>query len=267
MARTKAKPVLSPFATTENHSSDKPLLIDADQTAVAVETLKTMIGGLTFLHELLAKGTATVGTRHNTLSIARHGLNKIEDLLGAKDDQSQEEALKKNLLRQANTEVARLREELGKGVTVEGIGSKLHQMQQHMYHWWQNQGFSYSEMTLNPSHSGAAFHVKFSVNVDRHVSRYAEKPVTAKIKKDAKMAALGEQLQLVHNDQEPYVLDNENNRTWITNLLKARFPGCSIWKWESICIYRLDGFCIRHVEVRIDIASVGDVVEKGSEDF
>lgn len=261
--KVKEEQPLSPFASTENHSSNEPLLIDADARASSLESLKSIIGALSFLHELITKGTATVGTRHNTLGISRAELSHLEKFLGAKDDLKQEEELKKNLLRQANMEVHRLREEMGKGVTIEAIGSKLYQLDRSIYNWWQNLGFTYSKSSLQPHSRGASFHVEFSVSVERHIGSHEAKPVTARARVDAKRAALGAELEIVYKSDEPYVVDNANNRAWLTNKFKERFPTCRIWKWEAISAHGLDGvFQIRHVEVNIDMTDVGDVIEK-----
>lgn len=251
------------FSTTENHSSNEPLLIDADATLSSLESLRSMIGALNFLHEMISKGTATVSTRHNTLGISRGELSNLEKSLGAKDDLQQEKELNNNLLRQANMELYRLREEMGKGVTIEAIGSKLYQLQQTIYNWWQNLGFSFSKSHLNPHSRGAAFSVEFSVSVERHVSSYNPKPATARTKLLAKRAALGAELEIIHKSDEPYVVDSPNNRAWLTNKFKERFPTCRIWKWESHSINGLDDlYHIRYVEVNIDITDVGDVFEK-----
>ena len=258
----KKEEQLGPFSTTENHTSDEPLLLDADATASSLKELSSMVGALSWLHELIGKGQATVSTRHNALGIARSNLRQLDKLLGSADDLKQEDDLRLQMLRQANMEVHRLNEELGKGVTVAAIGNKLYLLDRTIYNWWQNLGFTYSKATIQAHSRGAAFHVEFSVGVERHISSMEEKPVSAKAKLDAKRANLGKQLDIAYDGSEPYVVDNQENRTWITNTLRARFPTSRIWKWESLSVSKLDIFQIRHVEVNIDITDVGDTVEE-----
>jgi hypothetical protein len=261
MTRKNTKKISS-LATTENSSSDEPLLIDADTKASSLESIRNAYHALSFLNELISKDTATVGVRHNTLGLVRAELGNLEKSLGAKDDFQQEEELKKNLLRQANFEIHRLRDEMGKGVTVESIGNKLYQLDKTIYNWWQNLGFSYSKGTLQPNHKGATFHREFTLNIESHVFSHTTKPVTAKARIDAKVKALGSELEIFNEDNELCVLDNPNNREWIKNKFIERFPNCRIWKWESISIRNSDLFQIRHVEVMIDMIDVGDVFEE-----
>lgn len=262
-SKVKVKQSLGPFAITENHSSDVPLLIDADAREASLESLRNMIGALTFLHEMISKGTATISTRHNTLGISRGELKQLDKFLGASDDLKQEAELRKNLLLEANTEVHRLREEMAKGVTIEAIGNKLYQLDRSIYNWWQNLGFSYSKSILQPNFKGASFVVEFSVGIDRHVSINNPKPVTARLRKNAKHAVLGKELEIAQSDNDSYVIDSPNNRIWFTNKFKERFPTCRITKWESISVFRQEGqFQIRHVEVYIDITDIGDIFEK-----
>lgn len=262
MARKKIEKAISPFSSTRNSGSDEPLLIDADTTAVSLEAIKETIGALSFLHDVVHNGTATVGIRHNTLSLSKAYLERLEGYLGAKDDQKQEDELKNNLLRQANTELHRIREEMGKGVTIEAIGLKLYQLEKTIYNWWQNQGFSYSKSQLNPNYRGANFLVEFSVRIERHISSMATKPVTAKARVAAKCETLGKKLELVYDGDQSFVIDNLNNRKWLTNLFKQRFPTCRILQWKSMSCYKLDVFHIRDVEVNIDMTDVGDVFEE-----
>lgn len=252
----------NPLRPTENHGSDEPLVVDADAKASSLKAIKGVMGALSYLGEMIQKDTAVVSTRHNTLGVARSDLRELGRILGAEADTEQENELRLQLLRAANMENHRLRDEMGKGVTIESIGLKLYQLDRTIYNWWQNLGFTYSKSSIQAHSQGASFQVEFSVGVERHISTMEPKPVTAKAKLDAKRVALGKELQIVYEGSEPHVLDNPNNRAWITNTLKARFPRCRIWKWESISIHRSDEFQLRHVEVNIDMTDVGDIVEE-----
>lgn len=252
----------NPLRSPENHTSDEPLVLDADAKAVSIKALNDMRGALAFLQEMIQKDTCSVSTRFNTLSIVRSETRHLGRILGADADLQQEDDLRQNLLRQANMENHRLREEMAKGVTVESIGGKLYLMDRSIYNWWQNLGFTYSKATMGAHSRGGSFHVEFSIGVERHISTMEEKPVTAKAKIKAKQEALGQELEIAWGGGEPYVLDNPNNRAWITGKLKERFPKCRIWKWESIAIHNSDDFQLRHVEVNIDFTDVGDVVEE-----
>jgi len=258
----KVKEDDSPLRPTENHGSDEPLVLDADAKATSLKAINSVMGALSYLGERIQKDTAVVSTRYNTLGIARSDLRQLGNTLGAEADTAQEDELRLSLLRQANMENHRLRDELGKGVTVEAIGLKLYHMDRTIYNWWQNLGFTYSKSSIQAHSRGASFQVEFSIGVERHISTMEEKPVTAKAKLDAKRESLGRELQIVYDGSEPYVLDNPNNREWIKNTLKARFPNCRIYKWESISIHRSDEFQLRHVEVNIDMTDVGDVIEE-----
>jgi hypothetical protein len=254
--------MIDPFSNTKNHSSNEPLLIDADSRVASLNSLKSFISALGFLHETIAKGTATIGIRHNTLAISRAELSQLEKFLGAKEDLEQEEELRNNLLRQANIEIRRLQEEMGKGVTIEAIGNKLYQLDQTIYNWWQNLGFSFSQSNLKSYSNGTSFLVDFTCSIDRHIHSMESKPVTAKTRLDAKHETLKNDLEIIYHGREPYVLDTPENRKWFVDKFKERFPNCRIYKWESHSCPNSDVFQIRKVEVNINITDVGDVFEK-----
>ena len=249
--------------STKNSSSEEPLMLDADNKVLSLKLIKDTISALGFLHEIISKDNLSVGTRHNTLSLARYHLSDLENALGAKDDIEQEAELRKNLLRQANLDIRQLREQLGKGVTVEAIGNKLYQLDRTIYNWWKNLGFSYSKATLLPNYRGANFDVEFTVRIQRHISSFETKPVSAKAEVDAKAASLEHQLEIADSKHsvDGIVIDNPQNRLWITKKIREKFPNCRIVKWESHSSGD-DLFEIRHVQVYIDINDVGEEIKE-----
>lgn len=261
MSKKKKEETYEPFITVENSSSRVLLDLDADTRANAINSLVSMIDALGFLRETLVKCNTTKGIRHNSLGIVRFSMESLSKALGADEDTEQEKALVHTKLRQANTEIHRLQDQLGMGVTVQAIGQKLYLLDQTIYNWWQNAGFTYCKSTIRPHSTGACFHVTFSVHIERHISSMESKPVTAKKRVDAKRKALGDELDVVYVDEDPAVLDNPNNRQWLINKLRSRFPKCNISRWESFAINRLKDFQIVNMEVQIDLTDVGDVFE------
>lgn len=249
------------FRTTENSHSDEPLVLSPDDKAASLSSIKDAYQALSFLYEMIQKDQCTIGTRHNCMYIARSHMQQLVKFLNHEDDIKQEAELYSQSLRNANKEISRLRDEMGKGVTVDAIGSKLHLMDRTIYNWWKNLGFTYSKSSISASHRGGTFKVEFTVSVERHISSFENKPVTAQAMVDNRREMLAKELDIVYHSKEPYVLDNPKNRQWITKKLEERFPGCIVLKWESMSIYRSDDFQIRHVEVFIDFDQVGGFEE------
>lgn len=251
------------FASTKNSSSDEPLIVDADATEASKTILVSMIDAMRYLHEFLSKGEATVSTRHNTLGIVRNQLKRLEKLLGAEDDLKQDNEQTLVILRHAHAENARLQKQLADGVTFEAIGSKLYLLQRVIYEWWQELGFTYSQFELQPGYNGGAtYKGRFTTRIERHISSYEEKPVTARAKIEKKKEELGKELQIHWEDRtDAVVIDNENNRKWITNKFKERFPKSRIHSWESHSTRDEELFTLWHVDAHIDMDDITPMQE------
>ena len=148
--------------SAKNHLSDEPLVLDADNKAASLKTIQSIYGALQFLNEMIKEDQATVSIRYNSLSIARHAIKDLTKSLGGEEDLKQDEDLRLKLLQDANAEVRRLTDELGKGVTKEGIGIKIGQMCDEVCKWWKEQGFGYIQPKIGGWSQGASMTVDFN---------------------------------------------------------------------------------------------------------
>ena len=226
--------------SAENHSSNEPVVLDADAKALALKQIQSAAGALSFLKEMITKDSLTKSIRFNTLSVGKHDIADLIKGLGGDEDLKQEDDLRLKMLQNANKEVHRLTQELGKGITKEGLGVRIGQMCEEVNNWWKAQGFGYSRGTISGWSSGASMTIEFNCHLDDFVSTMEEKPITAKAKLKEKQKELSQELVIVPEQRGSdmmVVLDCNESRTWIMNKLRERFPGIQIHKWESHFIH------------------------------
>ncbi len=250
------------FRMPENHGSDDPIELSEDNKAAALKAIKDAHGNLAFIHEMIGKDALTVGIRFSCLANAESHMRRTGQLLDAGKDKAQTSELNKSQLRIANDEIARLRKEMAKGVTLESVGNKLEVLNQIVRKWWHQQGFGLAEGKFRPNYRGADYEVDFSTYIsDRDSSLIAEdEPVTAEQRHQERLLKIAEGGDLIQDHhRQPALKDTPKSRAWLDNLITTRFPGTRIWEYTAQYLFERPGeYQIRKVIVHIPIEAITD---------
>lgn len=240
----------------DNSSSKEKIILDEDQKERSITLCKKIIDASSFVHDFIKSGEITVSVRHNGIECIKHYIKDLGNILGSDDDVKQNQELTKKMLRDAYTEIERLKQEFGKNVSLEPIVSKLHQSDEIIRKWWNELGFSYCTSTVLPWRDSTFFNICFSFGIDGSISFFEEKPVTAKKKLKEKQRELGKKIELHEHDSDFVVLDNPNNRIWLKQRLSERFPTAEFFKWESYHIRGTDLSQLFHAEAKINLKEI-----------
>lgn len=250
------------FERPENASDETIIELDADKKAASIKAAADAYHSLYFLHELIGKDKLSIAMRFSCIGVAEAHINRLKLLLGSKSDEEQEAELNANLLRQANIENHRLREEMGKSVSLEVLGLALYPLQQEVYEWWQKLGFSFMEGEFKGWSSGASLYARLSCYLDKHASCIEEdQPVTAVAKKRKRIdeLALLVDIDTPRND-DPRVMDTPRSREWIVSQILERFPGTRVSEWKSHGVRDRAEGSLRDISVVIPIQSIREPV-------
>lgn len=247
-------------------SGDNTLLsLNEDEKAVSLKSLSDMRHALAFFQEMLSKDEATVGIRHNTLSVVRSELTHIGKFIGSDKDEENERKSLIQRIKDLNLEKEELRKELGQGVTAHAITSKLKLINSLVGEWWSQLGFGtikgeFANYWINMQPM-LAWHGTLSVYLSEYCGSFEEKPVTTKANKKQRIIDLQKELDLSEGDMpDKYVLENEKNRIWFVKEIQSRFPNAVINEWKSTSFYRSNGrFQIREIEVYIPISDIEEI--------
>lgn len=245
--------------STENHSSNEPVILDADAKATALKKVQSAYHALSFLNEMITKDSLTKSIRYNTLSVASHDIKDLIKSLGGDEDLKQEDDLRLKNLQRANAEVHRLTAELGKGITKEGVSVKIGQMCQEVEEWWKSLGFGYSKGTISGWRNGSSMTFEFNCHIDMFMSTMEEKPISKKAKLKERQEEMGKELILIPEQRGSdmmVTLDCPENRQWIVNKLKERFPSIRFHKWESHFIHGSEDFQITSLHANFPVEEI-----------
>jgi hypothetical protein len=228
------------FSMPECHQDDTPVALDADKLTVALKSNQEIHTALGFLDEMIREGkltSACVITRSVAPSISCSGLPKS---LGYDEDLKIVDRHDRGMIRRLNEEIHELHNRLGQNSPFEGIGERLHLMDKVIQDWWHDLGFSLADGRFIARYSGnACYQTKLSTFLDAHATTFSEEPVTEGQQRRNKIKELTDAgLQVHQEDREFNVLDNDSNRAWFREKLKAKFPSAEIVKVKSYSMHQ-----------------------------
>jgi len=233
-----------------------------DQKAVLLKALKDIqyangqLYGWVKNDQLTEEMSRTLPTLiESYFSEAAKLLNYESHLLSEKENRHVE-------IRKANETIRELKEKLGSNKSVDGLQEQLKVLSNKVRDWWNAEGFNHvTDYKFDPY---GGYHVKFSFMLDMRRSRLSSKtPVTDIRKTDEHVQYLrdrGFQFADFEDDRSEKLklIDNQNNRLLLTEMLKERFPSIKIESWDNKSSYSNDDiFIIWHVDAYI--YDLGDI--------
>ena len=245
-----------------NRTSSLPILISEDTRIASMQSIKEIRDALSFLFENLQSGKCETSTKANTLSVAKSEMKRLNKMLDGDSDDEEYKNITLDMLQKSYKEIAELRVAMNEKADLVPFVGKLHEMKDSIYHWWQNQGFSYAKMSVEPWRDKTYFKVDFTARIASHIDLHSDTPVTDQEKIAVKLAIMKKELDILLVDEEVFVLDNEKNRDWIRNKIQDKFKGSYVTNWESYSIRRNDNlFQIMSIHAMIDMFSIGEKIE------
>lgn len=213
-------------------SSELVRVADKDEV---LNLAKEVYSAVAAVYDDIKNDRLSVGMRYNCLGIANRRLAALGAALGRAEDVVQEQAHKLNLLREANTEIARLRGQLAAGVTPDSVSAKLEALNNAVRDWWRP--FSFGSMTgrFLPRWGGAEFLATFRVG-----GYEGSESVQAGC-------------DTVAADGDVHIVDSDKTRQYLTGLFTTRFPGSKIQRWESRGVHAGDGRLAQPWEIEVVI--------------
>ena len=244
------------FESPECAHDETIVELTPDQQAVALKAAAEIVGAASHLHELIKAGTLSVAMRYACTEIIGRKREDLRKALGSISDDEVAATLKANQLREAHLENHRLREEMAKGVTAEAITQALRPAVDIVYKWWTGLGFTYMQGHFEAWHGGGAFKATMSCHVDRHVSTFEDKPITAQSVIEQRLAGMARVLEMDGSGSDRHVVDTPENRRHVADQLLARFPHCRIQEIRSISSGQFGRHWLREMVVAIPLTDI-----------
>jgi hypothetical protein len=238
------------------------VVFNDDQKAVLLKALKDIHFANSQLHEWVSKNELTEEMSKTLPSLIESYFSEVAKVLNYESHLLSEKEKRYEEIRKANQTIRDLKEKLGSSKPVDGLAEQLKYLSGRVHEWWDKEGFNHvSEERFYPY---GGFRAQFCFMLDtRHFTSTSQTPVTdARNDKEhiQHLRDMGFEFADFEKgrSEKLRLLDNQKNRSLLTEMFKARFPSIAIHSWDNKSSYAdPDVFVIWHVDATIyDLADI-----------
>lgn len=209
------------YGSPEQHTDSTKLILTAEQILTARNAAKEITGHVNRVVDHASRNILRVDIRYNCLSLVRNFFNKMAVALGHDEDISADEANQTKIIQALNEELREIKAKMGQDLPIEGISHKLYEMHSNVYEYWKSLGFLNLEGEFIPNSRNTYFKAEFSLIANRMDDEGKAIDRSAK-----------EGLQIITKEHDSDVIDSTENKNWIVNKLRAKFPSFTPNFWE-----------------------------------
>lgn len=240
-------------------SQEQLLELTTDQKAVFLKTTKDMFFAVRQLHEWVEKDSLSKEMSGIIPSLIEGHFSDIAKQLGYESVLAKEKEERHLQIRNANQRIRELEKQLGEGKPIDGLKEQLKHLADIVSNWWNEYGFHHvsdEEFT-----EYGQYKARFCFMLD-HISMFSDTPVTDKKNNKDRLKQLSDEgwdIVYEKNGRSPELLDNDNNRKRLIELIEGRFPSAKVVRTRNHYSYKNGEYKFRDVEVYI--YDLRDIVE------
>jgi len=231
--------------------------LNEDQKVASLKAIAEVIDALQTIRDGITKNELIAINRHNCLYVAEGDMKRIFKLLGEDHEQTELDRIRE-LHKNAQLEISRLKSEMASGVSLESVAHKLSDLNKIVEQWWKSLGFLHADGYFVARYSEPCYNAKLSAILNYWVgSSDEDTPVTTANRKKKTLDELTEVCDIIesHTSQDRKFADTLKNRQFLNEQLISRFSNARITEFRSMN----DGngtYFIREIEVFIPIPSI-----------
>lgn len=229
---------------------EKIINLSEDSKVVCLKSLKDINGQLGFMFDLIKKNGLTEEMRDTLCGLFEFSMSDISKHVGYNGESARKVEERHAQIREANQKIRELEKKIGSEDLTEKLPAQIKYLADLIEKWWDIDGFNYiKEIFVRPYGS---IEVNFGFSFNEFRSMYSDKPVTVKEAFKAWIEEVenkGFKLYKERHDIE--LLDNDENRKLVTDLIKKRFPSADIIEWNNYSCGKYGLFQIRYARVII----------------
>lgn len=239
--------------------NEKKVILNEDQKAVLLKSLKDINFANGQLYEWVSKGTLTEEMSNTLLALIESYFSEAAKVLNYESHLLVEEEKRYEEIRKANQTIHKLEDKLGSSKSIDGLAEQLRHLYEKVSVWWETEGFNHiSEEKFTPY---GGLHLQFCFMLDS--SRiFSKTPVSDKEKHYDHMQDLRDRgFEFADKEKDriyqKHLVDNEKNRKLLTSMLQERFPSLKVHRFDNRSSRHTNDFLIWHIEAAIyDLADI-----------
>ncbi|ALS22132.1 hypothetical protein [Paenibacillus naphthalenovorans] len=231
-----------------------------DEKEILLKSIKDISFVAASLYEWIKKDALTEGMRKTIPSLIESHFTDIAERLNYSSTLIEDEKKRYDDIRNANIKIRELEQRLADHTDIDGIPKVLENLYWKVYGWWRDYGFNHVSDFQFTSYGSILCNFSFMLS-SRTSTLFSKSPASDRQRLADYIELLKSKgYEMIKEDGYDWkVLDTENNRKLLIDLLKNRFPSIHIHKFESNSLRNTNHFYIWRIEALIK--NIKDVIE------
>lgn len=243
-------------------SHKKNVNFEPDQKAVVLKSAKDLYFATQQLHEWISKDILSEEMAGVLPSLIESHFSDISKSLNYESVLTKEKEERHREIRNANGKIRELEKQIAEAKPIDGLKEQLYYLSRVVYDWWNEEGFHHvSDAGFTDS---GTYKAKFCFMLIYLGSSYSDTPVTDKKNHQTRLEKFEEDgWDIVYSDsgREPELVDNDNNRKRLIELVESRFPSAKVVRTRNHYSDKRGLYTMRDIEVYI--YDLHDIVREG----
>jgi len=214
---------------------EQKLVFNADQKAVLEREIKSTYSALATLLDWVQKDSLTVEMKETMPSLVDSYMGNVKETIGFTGEESErEKEIKESIGEHYQKEVKELQQALANQSSIAGISAIVKLAFEKIDKWWDIEGFEYIPEKSITTNGNVELELGFMI--DSLTSRYSKTPVSDKEMLKTKVQYLTEKGFKFTPKKRGYgldVIDNDNNRKLIIEMIKQAFPTAKVFSFSN----------------------------------
>lgn len=209
-----------------DRSADGSISLDADAAGQAISILCNSIGSADLLKDIIKDGRLQKSDVRTHLTLMRHTFEDLSEMLDSGETLNAELAQRTAMLREANGEIKRLKDEMGRGVRCGALSGALRKYEQIFRAWYEHLGFHYASIEFGVW--GLMAEISEEMTLDQSEPHLSEKELYGKMS-FVKPGTFTTADESYHRN----LLDTDANKKAMAKAVAKWLPGARISDFRS----------------------------------
>ena len=217
----------------KTYNDDTKVILSQDEQKAVLKNINKMMSSLGFLRELTKDNNLVNNNVWSCLGINEHLIADISKSLGYDSIIAKEIEERHKEIRDANTRIRELEQEIGQGVSSDAVVGALRLYEDIFRAWYKTEGFDYVSCGYYQTGITGEFSARMDFceeceypNNDVYLAMWKENSGAQKKSDDGWDIRKGQ-------FESGEMLDTENNKAKVTNLISTAFPNARINSFEA----------------------------------
>ncbi|MDH6427241.1 MULTISPECIES: hypothetical protein [unclassified Paenibacillus] len=223
-----------------------------DEKAVVLKSTKDLFFAAKQLHEWISGNNLSQEMAGILPSLIESHFGDIAKQLGYESVLTKEKEERHREIRRSNERIRELEKQMGESRPVDGLKEQIHYLTSIVSKWWKEHGFRHVSDAGFTDYG--IYKAKFCFLLGYMGSMFSQTPETDKAQHKSRLQQLHEEgwdIGFDTHGNDPHLIDNDNNRKRLIELIESRFPSAEVVRTRNHYSNRRGHYEFRDIEVYI----------------